>query len=496
MSKKKHCFRSAPKFLKLMLPKIYTQNYPFSTFLFQYICGLLDYSPCLYGEALTGGRSNTPLSPHSVDPLRVESQPSAYPIGTNTQLPAYLMSTNAQSSVSRSDRLLESTIRYFLKPSYETLGDTHIRLCTAPSYRRSLDVGIDYLMGMLDLSFSDFEAFLRYCSKVFSVTFELIDEPIYHGQYRFEKKLVCPLTGLKLFYKSNLEDLSYTVAFIAPGKSLRPLSSLQVIEFIIRSVLVYKLRYTAIDLKFDDYERRVDATYLWQLAMKGDVAGTKKYLFVSSGTNGDRGFHQADTLYLGSNRNQTRIYNAEVLHDIPAYRWETRFREHKCTTIINYIIDNFNDFDTDIDRQIAKLHQYFANKILNVSKFVKRNGDKKQAISRFERYEFYQSLFDSVGELDKLILKDPPQPKYNTTEFLCRSFDWLNKQVFKRLHLIKSTFGSETFNFLFDICLSSASTRYKKSDFILSDHVKSLMDSLKLDDNQFAQFLNVLCFST
>ena len=293
-----------------------------------------------------------------------------------------------------------------------------------------------------------------------------------------------------------MEDLTYTVAFIAPGKSLRPLSSLQVIEFIIRSVLVYKLRYTAIDLKFDDFEKRVDPIYLWQLAMDGDVAGTKKYFFASSGTVGDRGVHQADTLYLGSNRNQSRIYNAEVVHDIPAYRWETRFREYKCTTIIDYIIGNFDDFDTDVDRQIAKLHQYFANKILNVSKFIKRNGDKKQSISRFERYEFYQSLFDAIGELDKIILKDPPQPKLNTTEFLCKSFDWLNKQVFKRLHLIKSTFGSDAFHFLLDICLASASGRYKKSDFILSDHVKSFIDSIKHDDIDFAQFLNHLCYST
>ena len=479
-----------------MVPKIFAENYPCSKSLFQYICGLLEIPPSLHSECLAGGPSNTPLNPRYVDLLRIESQLSAYPVGINTQLPAYLISTNAQSSPSETDCLSESTIKYFIKPSYETLSSGYIRLCPVASYRQSLDVGIDYLMGMLDLPYADFDSFLRYCSKVFSVTFELLDEPIYHGQYRFEKKLVCPLTGLKFFYKTNSESLTYTVAFIAPGKSLRPLSSLQVIEFIIRSVLVYKLRYTVIDLKFDDYQRRVDGAYLWELAKKGDVAGTRKYLFVSSGTIGDRGLHQADTLYLGSNRNQTRVYNAEVLHDIPAYRWETRFREHKCITIINYIIDNFNDFDTDIDRQIAKLHQYFANKILNVSKFVKRNGNKKQAISRFERYEFYQSLFDSVGELDKLILKDPPQPKYNTTEFLCKSFDWLNRQVFKRLHMIKSTFGSETFQFLLDICLASASGRYKKSDFILSDHIKSLVDSIKHDDIDFAQFLNVLCYST
>ena len=355
-----------------------------------------------------------------------------------------------------------------------------------------VDIGIDYLMGMIkNISTEVFSNLCKYLSNVFQVELDYSDEPKHHGNYRFEEQLTSPVNGLKIFYKLNLSG-TYTLALICPGKSLRPLSKTDIFEFIIRVMSVFKCKFTRIDVRLDDYRKRVSFGYLHRLAVRGDVAGAQKRLYMTGGIVGDKGSAKSESMYLGSKRQQLNVYNADFLHEIDAYRWEGRFREKRCTDICNFIVENYHDLSDNQDSQLMFILQYLGNKVLNIAKFIKRNGDKKQAISRFKRHAFYQSLLDDVGELDPEILKIEPDPKLNTVEFVRQSFDWLNRTCFKRIQLLIQAFGKKFFYRVFDSCLSNAADRFNSSDYIRMRDVMMFFDDIALESHE--TFHNELVF--
>ena len=344
---------------------------------------------------------------------------------------------------------------------------------------QKVDIGIDYLSATVkDISTDVFKNLINYLTKVFAIEFDYSDTPHKYGCYRFTDTLQSPVNGLKVYYKLNVSG-TYTIALICPGKSLRPLMTTDIFEFIIRAKSLYCLRFTRIDIRLDDYRKRVSFGYLHRLAVRGDVAGAQKRLYMNGGVIGDKGDSKSESMYLGSKRQQLNVYNADFLHNIDAYRWEGRFRENRCLSIIDFISNNYEDFTDNPRSQLAFLLQYLGNKVLAIAKFIKRNGDKKQSISRFERYPFYQSLLDDVGELDPELLKVEPEPKLNTYEFVRKSFDWLNKQVFKRIQLLIQSFGKSFFLEIFEDCLDSASKRFTNADYIRLVDTKLFIDDIK-----------------
>ena len=341
----------------------------------------------------------------------------------------------------------------------------------------AIDIGIDYLMGVLRrLHPNKANSFISYVSQAFDCELDFKERFKHHGCYEFNYVYECPMSGLKIYYEMN-DDTTVTLAFVAPGKSLRPLAISQIFDFIVRARSVYNCDFTLIDICVDDYKKRSSFKQLNNLAKKGDVAGAKNRLYIDGGVVGDRGIEQAETMYLGSKRQVLRIYNAEFLHGIPAYRWEGRFREDRCRTIINFILQHYQDFVENPEEQLAFILKFLGNKVMAISKFVHRKGDKKQAITRFRRYAFYESILKDIGEIDPKLLKNEPKPKLNSYEFVLKSFDWLNRQVFKRLALLEESFG---FNFgnLFDDCLQSARDRYSNADDIrqraINDFIKDI----------------------
>ena len=404
-------------------------------------------------SAQQGGPSNTPLQPQA------QSSNSLLACVTEeaTKLRQFLKD-HSKSIVKKVDEIAE--------PHFHS--------------NQKLDIGIDYLSATVrDISTDVFKNLINYLTQVFGVEFDYSDTPHKYGQYRFTDTLVAPVNGLKIYYQLNLSG-TYTIALICPGKSLRPLTITSIFEFIIRAKLVYRCKFTRIDIRLDDYRKRVSFGYLHRLAVRGDVAGAQKRLYMDGGVVGDKGSSKSESMYLGSKRQQLNIYNADFLHDIDAYRWEGRFRENRCETIINFIVANYEDFTDNHYSQLTFLVQYLGNKVLAIAKFVKRNGDRKQAISRFERYPFYQSLLDDVGELDAELLKTEPEPELNTYEFVRKSFDWLNKQVFKRIQLLIQSFGKSLFSNIFENCLNSASQRFTNADCIRLVDTKLFIDNIHL----------------
>ena len=408
-----------------------------------------------------GGRSNTPQIPQTdflkLCPAYVSDEVATY---------RYFL-TNYSTSTVKNNKKKEVEI-------------VHPLVTKKPI----VDIGLDYLMGMIkNISTDVFTRLCKYLSDVFEVELDYSDEPKHHGNYRFEERLTSPVNGLKIFYKLNLSG-TYTLALICPGKSLRPLPTADIFEFMTRVMSVFKCKFTRIDVRLDDYRKRVSFGYLHRLAVRGDVAGAQKRLYMNGGLVSDKGNSKSESMYLGSKRQQLNIYNADFLHDIDAYRWEGRFREKRCTNICNFIVDNYDEFSNDPDSQLLFLLQYLGNMVLNIAKFIKRNGDKKQAISRFKRHPFYQSLLDDVGELDPEILKIEPDPKLNTVEFVRQSFDWLNRTCFKRIQLLIQAFGKKFFYRVFDGCLANAADRFNSSDYIRMRDVMLFFDDIALESHE------------
>lgn len=417
---------------------------------------------------LKGGSSNTPPQPQS-------------------KTFKYLLLTTYGQSIS-------SWLTFVNRP----LSSSSFTLGATPAYdyakaelvKFKIDIGIDYLMGTLKVS--DPDPFIKYLCSVYDLKFELKEHPKHHGCYEFTHQLIDPVSGGKIYYLFDEINDVYILAVILPGEVVRSVSKLDNIHFIIRSVAVYRLCFTVIDIKIDDYLKRVDFSFLHKLAKKGHVAGSQKYLFLSGGVVGDYGASKADTIYFGSKRSNLKVYNSDFIRQDNAYRWEGRFREKKCTTIINYLINNFNDFESDDSVQLSRLFKYLGNKVLNIAKFIHRKS-KKQSTSRYKTYRFYQSLLDDVGELDPSILKDDFVPRLSTAELLRNSFKWFNRQVFKRLFTIKESFGNKLFYSTLDKMFTLKSMQFTDKDNILlcklSNHLSQINPLHRID------YVNSLVYS-
>ena len=354
---------------------------------------------------------------------------------------------------------------------------------------RKIDIGIDYLMGTLRMSQDNFNSFLEYICSTFQVELDFSEVQHRHGCYEYTNLGFSPVTGLKIYFSYDANGKVFA-SYIIPGKAVRPLSFYEVCEFITRSYHVYCAKFTRIDIKIDDYVRRASMAELLELAQKGDVANVEKYLYMTSGKVGDGGKSKSDSIYFGSKRRQLNVYNAQLLHEIPADRWEGRLRDERAESVVKYIANNFEDFHDDPREFLVPLLQYCAHKVLNIAKFVKRNGDKKQSVNRFEKYEFYESFFDDIGRIDPLLLKDEPRPHLNPYQFVVRSFDWLNRQVFKRLATLQKAFGVETFQQVYEKCSEVAYGKFSNQDFIRLVSTSSFIETI--DPRNLPNFMALL----
>lgn len=349
---------------------------------------------------------------------------------------------------------------------------------------KGIDISIDYLMGMARLSPLQLQPFIDYLQQSFDFAFEYQPIAKYHGKYLFRNQLISPVNGIKIYYNDNgyLSDTSITLALIIPGTPLRTVSLTDIVQIVHKLDVEFRVKFTRIDVRFDDHKMRVGAYELWELVKQGDIAGSRKYKFISSGIAGDNGEIYSDAIYLGSKRRILNIYNANFLHGIPAIRWEGRFREDRATTITNYLSSIAN---TDYDLNL--LLSYLGNKVLDIAKFVMRGLDRHQQLDRYENHEFYDSLIQDIGAINPDLLKLDPKPKLTEREFISKTFDWLNRQVFKRLNILEKVFGDSTFQYIYDLCIAQAEERITIKDKILLSASQDML--LSLTDNSFSGLL-------
>lgn len=353
-------------------------------------------------------------------------------------------------------------------------------------------INCDYLQGVGTVyDIKQVEAFKALIESQFKTKLP-IQHPSYFksGIHIYDHVADCPITKIKFcyiedtVYEGGNYSSTYRYMFSIPGTPLRSVHPESWMTFVVRASEVYKAKFTRFDVRVNDYKRRVDLKKLVKLAKSGDVARVQQFMHIEAGAIGQK--DTISTVYFGSKRRQLIIHNAEFLHDLNCDRWEARFREVRAKECVRYIINNFDiESDEDILVQINNVLRYLGNKAVKIVDFVKRKGDKAQGLKRYRRYSFFTSLLKDIGEVDLL----PPirDPKLNAIEFVQKSFDWFNRQVFKRFALLEQIFKTN-FPYIIQICMNLASERFDRDDSRWYEKMNEVFDSMSyLDINDFAR---------
>ena len=356
----------------------------------------------------------------------------------------------------------------------------------------SVVINCDYLQGLGTASdIKQVQAFKALIESQFKTKLS-VRHPSYFksGIHIYDHVAECPITHIKfcyvedIVYQGDSYSSTYRYMFAIPGTPLRSIHPESWLTFVVRASEVYRAKFTRFDVRVDDYKRRVQIKKLVKLAKSGDVARVQQFMHIEAGAIG-----QSDTIstvYFGSKRRQLIIHNAEFLHDLNCDRWEARFREVRAKECVRYIIDNFNiDSSENILVQINNILRYLGNKALKIVDFVKRKGDKTQGIKRYRRYNFFTSLLKDIGEVDLL----PPirDPKLNAIEFIQKSFNWFNRQVFKRFALLEQIFKTN-FPYVIQMCMNIATERFDNDDLRWYEKMDEIFCNLNhLEINEFAR---------
>lgn len=353
-------------------------------------------------------------------------------------------------------------------------------------------INCDYLQGVGTLhNIKQVEAFKTLIESQFKTKLS-VRHPSYFksGIHIYDHVAECPITHIKfcyiedLVYEGNGYSSTYRYMFSIPGTPLRSVHPESWMIFVVRASEVYRAKFTRFDVRVDDYKRRVRLKKLVKLAKSGDVARVQQFMHIEAGAIGQK--DTISTVYFGSKRRQLIIHNAEFLHGLKCDRWEARFREVRAKECVRYIINNFDvDSSKNILIQINNVLRYLGNKALKIVDFIKRNGDKKQDIKRYRRYNFFASLLKDIGELDLL----PPirEPKLNAIEFIQKSFNWFNRQVFKRLALLEQIFKTN-FPYIIQMCMNIASERFDNDDLRWYEKMNEIFSNLNyIEINEFAR---------
>ena len=353
-------------------------------------------------------------------------------------------------------------------------------------------INCDYLQGVGTLhDIKQVEAFKALIESQFKTKLS-VRHPSYFksGIHIYDHVAECPITHIKFCYIEDIEyegnsySSTYRYMFAIPGTPLRSIHPESWMTFVVRASEVYRAKFTRFDVRVDDYKRRVKLKKLVKLAKSGDVARVQQFMHIEAGAIGQK--DTISTVYFGSKRRQLIIHNAEFLHDLKCDRWEARFREVRAKECVKYIINNFDvDSSECILVQINNILRYLGNKAVKIVDFVKRKGDKAQGIKRYRRYNFFTSLLKDIGELDLL----PPirDPKLNAIEFVQKSFNWFNRQVFKRFALLEQIFKSN-FPYIIQMCMNLATERYDNEDYRWYEKMDEVFGNLNyLEINEFAR---------
>ena len=286
-------------------------------------------------------------------------------------------------------------------------------------------------------------------------------------------EVVCELTGEKLY--------DYWLSI--PGQSWAQMDLIDQYRFISGLFFVYSAHGTRFDIALDDYKRRVSPEKVRRAVNRGDFAHFRKSKEVRSrDVNGESSL----TMYLGFGTRGIRrrgmaFYDALLVHGIDAYRQELRYRQgHAKKMFEGFARANFSEvfdlrFDAeDMDKEATMLAEKeisknLAQMVVGAVDFLKRRkkgSDKREKnLDRCKRYGWWQSLIDDVGGMMTISV---PTPK----PVLERTVKWIERQVMKKLTMLRDGWGYGRFQSWFFYEMEKARGRYEEIDELTIDLIR------------------------
>lgn len=217
------------------------------------------------------------------------------------------------------------------------------------------------------------------------------------------------------------------------------------------AALVNRLGFsvTRIDIAADDYGRVVTPGVVADLVRRGkrDPSqrhhhGFREFEYMESSSKKGIG----ETAYLGKRggRKLLRCYDAQMVHDIQAIRWELQLREFKANYVATEFVRRFDegkyrdkDNVRDNERWTKDMVEHLLNIVFSSVDFRIPRGKEKN-VERLERVSWWGELCRSITERVRV-----PLPK--RTQSLKKSMDWLYRSVAPSLAVWCASLGPDRF---------------------------------------------------
>jgi hypothetical protein len=265
------------------------------------------------------------------------------------------------------------------------------------------------------------------------------------GRFFYDRHYAWPV-GVKLYYHSDGDKAGLTgdrVCIDVSGSALDMLGTYQQAVFA-RGLLQFDFKASRGDGYFDDYSRRITPTELYRAVHGEDADGniTKRdytgFRSVHYDHRTGRDGVTGDMVCFGRRGREgsgkyLRVYDKalESNGEIDAIRWENEYSGDRAIAFFNLVADTGND--------PARLGSAITGSIAGSIDFLKRSErPHEKNLSRLERYDWWQSILDDLG--DTVTLKAPTPDKSIEKAVL-----YVEKQVTPNLQMLRKAFGDRRF---------------------------------------------------
>lgn len=276
---------------------------------------------------------------------------------------------------------------------------------------------------------------IRLTECTFGETIEFDETRGTHSGKYWRGSTIRSLKGTRILWNPGIEDPDTPgeVSVHLTGTGLEGISLFELVDYL--DVLQdYGLDITEIHVALDDLDKTVPLSLVGAAVRDGNITGARNGLYIE-GLGEDKKGH--DTINIGSVQSDKRLTvyakDKESSDDYYGNRWEAKFRRKYANEVFSHMLE----CETP-----EALTAYMAGIVLGCIKFVdKSSGDHH--VDRLPSLPWYEKLCLSVAPAVRV---SPPKKKVTLRD----SIGWVEKQVLRRLGMIKKAMGKEFSKWLSD----------------------------------------------
>jgi hypothetical protein len=269
-------------------------------------------------------------------------------------------------------------------------------------------------------------------------------------------------SGVSLNYDQDRDRSDHVHAGMmtldCPGSSLDLLSAPD-LQLLLELCNNFEGKCTRIDVYFDDYNRLVTPSEVYEIAKKDDYSGFRSYGYRERGNSTGVTYEEVSFGRRGSYGNGAylRFYdkNLESNGKQNCCRWEVEFTQKKAVKVFKKLTETGGDLDA-----FATL---CGSLVAGCITFVHRTGDKN--ISRLEQYDWWSAILEVLGGQVRIRVE-------RKKDSVTGKMDWIKRNVSPSLACLKRVFSTERdfFRWLFDVTREGDSRMNPRSEQIAKEN--------------------------